>query len=434
MFISIFPTVTNSSTPGNSSNSFSIPQNAFLIVNSQTHACLDVSNRTTDWTAPIMDQHDFTGLYYVALTECHPTNRDQFWKWTKDGSLLHLGTFMCLTALDTRNVPMFVIDTDLLVLMHCRSGYSRQHWVCADNFLENPNLGKCVSAAANAQKRDKRNSESHLDDTINELDNELKNSVSGRRLTMAMKVIQKFHIFFEEPTLSNYSMMTSLDNCQQTEISQTWNSVYYAEDCIQLGASLCSVPTNQSHDLPTCYNKDMSDSTGLRFFYAIWIGCEELGYYASGFYHTDQISGNGATAVLTGIDCCPSGSIFTGHTDSPPAIVEEECIDIEWWNWQQTLISEGWFSCPRGMFLKSFLITIRPYTLGHFIWKVKCCKPTSSSVVYEHCYKDYGAVSKDTSIHRCMLEGYHVTGMYKRCNEAGVECVEEIMCCMALGV
>ncbi len=370
----------------------------------------------------------------MALTECQPTNRNQFWEWTREGSLLHLGTFMCLTALDSRSIPMFDIDTDLLVLMHCRSDYNRQHWVCAENFVENPNIGKCVSAVASTKNRDKRDSDSTKDNTITELENELKAFVSSQVSSMPTKVMRKFRIFFDRPQLSNYSEMASLEYCQQSEISQTWNSVYYENNCIQLGSSLCSVRTNQSHTLPACYNKDMTESTGLQFYYANWIGCEELGYYATGFYHTDQISGNGATAVLTGIECCPSGSIFIGRTDSPPAIIEEECVVIEWWNWQQTIISEGWFMCPRGMFLNSFLITLRPMTLGHFIWKVKCCKPVSSSLVYEHCYKDYGSVSQDTSLHRCMLEGYHVTGMYKKCNEAGAECVEEIMCCMALGV
>ena len=415
-----------------------IPKDSFLILNSQTHTCLDVSNRTTDWTAPIMDQHDYTGFYYVSLTECWPESRDQFWQWTRDGSLLHLGTFLCLTALEALNVPMNFFETDLLVLMHCRSGYGRQHWVCADDFLENPSLGKCVKTVHDSEQRNKRgvdDREKDEEDSMVELADELKQFMTDEHTTVSTTQKKKYNfpIIFEHPKLSNYSTMALLDYCEHTEGADTWNSVYYNDTCLQLGPSVCSINTTESHNLPTCYNKDMSGSTGLRFFYVDWIGCEELGYYASGFYHTNQISGNGATAVLTGINCCPSGSIFTGHTDSPPAILKEDCVEIEWWNWQDTLISEGWFSCPRGMFLKSFLITIRPYTLGHYIWKVKCCKPPLSSVVYEHCYKDYGTTAMDTGLHRCNLEGYHVTGMYKKCSEDS-KCVEEIMCCMALGV
>ena len=416
--------------------SYVIPKDAFLILNSHTQTCLDVSNRTTEWTSPIMDQHVYTGLYYVALKECTPDSQDQFWHWTSDGGLLHLGTFLCLTALNSEYIDTDVFVTDLLVLMHCRGGDPRQQWVCAGDFIENPQLGKCILASSDTDRKQKREANSAL---LDEIAQELASTPVQTR--PPSRDHHNFQVNLDHrATLSDHSTTASISFCEQVDTNQTWCAVSYTGEqnsSLQVSPSLCSSNSNTSHEQPACYAKDMSITAGLAFYYAKWVGCSELGYYVTGFYHSDQISGNGATAVLTGINCCMSGSVFTGQPNAPPPIHEEECVDIHWWNWlENTLISEGWFSCPRGMFLKSFLLTSRPYTLGHVIWRVKCCKPQSSPVVYEHCYKDYGKnVATDTGVHRCSLEGYHVTGMYKKgCSEGSEECGEEIMCCMALGV
>ena len=429
--------VTNSTKEEGVNVSSVIPKDAFLIINSDTQTCLDISNRTTNWTSPILDQHIFAGLYYVTLTECTQDNRDQFWQWTSDGALLHLGTFLCLTALNSEFIDANFV-TDLLVLMHCRGGDVRQQWVCAGDFVENPNLGKCIIASSDTNKRRKRETDGDARALLNEIAEEME-SVPVQARPPSIRN-HNFHVNLDnKATLSNHSSTALLSLCEQMDVNQTWCAVHYTNDqntSLQISPSLCFNNETASHQQLACYAKDMSGTAGLAFYYAKWVGCNELGYYATGFYHADQITGNGATAVLTGINCCMSGSVFTGQPNGPPAIHQEECAEIEWWNWQDSLISEGWFSCPRGMFLKSFLLTARPYTLGHVIWRVKCCKPQSGPVMYEHCYKDYGKrVATDTGVHRCNLEGYHVTGMYRKgCSEGSEECTEEIMCCMALGV
>lgn len=381
------------------------------------------------------------------MSDCRPDSRDQYWRWTDGDSLLHLGTFLCLTALVSEHdggdseenlVP------DKLVLMHCRDGDIRQKWSCAGDFIEHSNSGKCITASTTTcpprdteRTRNKRNE--HLERLADELHQFLKNST----LDVPTEKSMNETLLRENSTrlMVNVTYAANLDFCEQSNTRQLWCSL---DDTLQttnqsesgfgissVGRhSICSRNYTLTHNIAPCYVKDMTETSGLSLYLAEWTTCDQIGYYATGFYHTDQVSGNGATGLLTGMDCCASSSVFTGQPDTPPSTHEEECVENEWWNWQDTLISEGWFTCPRGMFLKGFLISTRSFSYGHYVWKVMCCKPHSSPVVYEHCYTDYGRNTEDTGVHRCSLEGYHVTGMYKKdCVGSNDSCVEEELTC-----
>jgi len=115
------------------------------------------------------------------------------------------------------------------------------------------------------------------------------------------------------------------------------------------GQSICEAPgrNSSSHAISRCCMEDI-DYRRWR-----WTTCHWLGYYTAGLYHLDHEYLN----VITGIRCCANSFIFTGQPDSPITNHTEECSEMEWWSFKDAEITEGWFHCPLGMFLKGFRLT-----------------------------------------------------------------------------
>ena len=212
--------------------------------------------------------------------------------------------------------------------------------------------------------------------------------------------------------------------------------------------SICSLNGTTGHNLPRCYTNDMETIISMLSSYnwdvSEWITCEKHGYYVTGFYHTHRSTGTPANdnnnnnnmrhireGLISGMQCCATSSVFTGETNTPLIDHQDECDEVEWWSFQDVLISEGWFSCPKGKFLKGFKVGLSFYHDGvHRIFKASCCRPQSAGDVYEHCYTDKSRKLDNTGVHTCRMEGYLVTAMYLNGCVEGGGCTENLTCCI----
>lgn len=128
-----------------------------------------------------------------------------------------------------------------------------------------------------------------------------------------------------------------------------------------------------------------------------WTTCHWLGYYTAGLYHVDHEYLN----IITGMKCCANSFVFTGQPDSPITNHTEECSEMEWWSFKDAEITEGWFRCPPGMFLKGFRLSSTPGL--HGIRKAQCCKPHSSPNKYAYYYTHKVQRAGEMGAHTCTL-------------------------------
>lgn len=462
-----------------------IPADAFQIQNIKTNTCLTASRledkSNTDTSSPSPE------LYNVSVTECNSSLPWQFWQWTGNGTLLNAGSYLCLTSVDKSDAEDEESDTELLVLMPCRESDNRQKWSCAGRYVEQATSGKCLTTRG----KDKDSGSAEVDENSNEMSIEssteaseflsenskttteasnFSNDISSRRkrdanLREMVEELGQF-LYYTDQTTSRgddsfdhssqmgrsregshqavHQPIVSVQYCTLQDELQMWTGLPKEDDDLPLSGlstsgnvnTICSLNGTAEHNLSPCYTNDMNSisqvTTSNRYAHE-WITCERHGYYVSGFYHTHL--GNGQhtrDGLITGMQCCATSSVFTGEPESP--IIdhsEDDCEEVEWWSFQDVLISEGWFVCPRGKFLKGFEIGSGFHLDGvHRIYRASCCRPHSAPDVYEHCYDDKGRRLDNTGIHTCRMQGYLVTAMYQEGCVEGDECTEKLTCCI----
>ena len=369
-----------------------IPEDSFPIHSERfANICLDIA----PWSQG--------RLYDVVARDCNATKRTQHWKWTNSDQILNVETFLCLAS-----------RGGALIVTACAEGDdSHQQWTCAGSYIEQLSTGRCLTLHEQA-----------LDHGIT-LDRVLmtqQNQGDDDDESMAYD--------FETELIVN---VTNCGEILQSPKEQAWDSAWEEIAHERLNSTesehepLC--PSNSSaHKLSRCYAQDMTNVTLATGNDQAWATCNQLGFYTSGFYHT-SIEGN--EAQISGMECCASDYVFTGQDEIPNIDHGEDCRDIEWWSFIEGAISESWFRCPRGMFLKGF--SFQAHGTSHQISKARCCKGSLRPVLYEHCYTEHSRTVANSGIHKCTLAGYHITSALKDgCLAVGdtVECNEEITCCM----
>lgn len=446
-----------------------IPDDAFQIQNSKTNTCLTAtkfSNEHTPGSSPSAEK-----LYIVSMAECNPSFSQQFWQWTSNDSIINVGNYLCLTTLRTNLSNNNTTDNvEMLVLKSCFESDRNQKWSCSGRYIQQPTSGKCLSAP--------KSKEGNYDLESRDLDlgEEDDGEVIGprrRRNTHLMEMVEELGQFLhdideqmsddDEQEYSNsqsesqsrndttdrdiYQTMASAQYCRLYNEFQMWDAI--TKDNISnfstnsslltnYEKTICSQDENAEHTLPPCYVNNMDSISHVLLSSdledAEWITCDKHGYYVTGFYHT-HLSNTGMhlrDGLITGMQCCATRSVFTGEAGSPvPDSHEDDCDEVEWWSFHDILMSEGWFSCPKGKFLKGFEIGPNESRHGvHRIYKARCCRRHTATDVYEHCYTDQSRKVDDTGVHTCRMKGYIVTAMYlDRCTGDG-ECTEKLTCCI----
>ena len=451
-----------------------IPSDAFQIQNIKTNSCLTalkMENR---------DDSDTPNLYNVSMTECNSSLSQQFWQWTENDTILNIGSYLCLTTVDESSTGSEDNEAEMLALTPCTDSDNRQKWSCTGSFIQQPTSGKCLTCSyrdmiasdgeggedESDQMSDEDSSESS--DSEEEMSSYL-NDVS-KRDTHLKQIVEELGQFLHDSndstSDSGQSNEESSDSgtfqgnangissqqamqeplmtaqyCTQQDEFQMWIGVPKNQDdsvasSLNDGNSICSLNGTTEHNLARCYANDMESAMSLvdndDLYASEWIKCDKHGYYVTGFYHTHLGSDlHVREGLITGMQCCATSSVFTGEIASPVTDYQDECDEVEWWSFQDVLISEGWFSCPKGKFLKGFEIGLSfDYEGVHRIFKASCCRPHSATDVYEHCYTDRSRRLDDTGVHTCRMEGYLVTGMYLNgCTDDG-ECMENLTCCI----
>lgn len=357
---------------------------------------------------------------------CNTSSVSQRWKWTINDTLLHIGTFLCLANHTDQGTPRLVLRT-------CKGRDQNQKWNCAGNFVMQPDSSQCVAAKQNTLPGLSKKSS-----TVDKL---------------AMEIEEVFDELVEEAGVSNdakdgaIAKESSVDGnhnvafetCNRASLYQEWSVLGYEgkesnilDDSV---ASICSASSTRSHNLPRCYELDMEALSSVTYENSRWATCTHTGYYISGFYHTYNRNSNNLedSGLISGIECCAGNHVFTGRESTPVEDLEEVCFETQWWSFGDYLITKGWFTCPRGMFLKGLLLNSRRfYPEENVIERARCCKSRSSPVEYMHCYQARASSMANTGIHLCHLEGFQMIGIFrKNCNvnERG-GCEEEITCCM----
>ena len=347
-----------------------IPLEAFLIQSRHTNSCLDI-----DYLDSPEQNLESASLYKVVLAECNSTAREQYWMWTDNNQLLHFSTHLCLAAAASNESEF----TDTLFLTLCNQRDSTQEWLCAESFIEQPTSARCIAVK-----------HSETVDYAEELDQYLNNETTSNNLTV------------------------SIEDCSAASTNQMWNAITQSVSKFESEEqTICT--KSETHRLSRCYVKDMEPSNRTT--------CDRPGYYTSAFYHINWQS----LDSITGMKCCATSHVFTGRPESPVAIHQEECQEVEWWSYEDATVAKGWFRCPvEGMFLKGFHLS--PEAGLHGIRRAKCCKPATSRSQYEHCYTDRVQRLKNSGVHACSLSGYHITAAFKTaCSQFA--CIEEITCC-----
>ena len=444
-----------------------IPSEAFLIRNHLTHTCLTASKTPSsshDQTTPLHHGHH----YHVTLTTCNSSLYEHYWQWNGNHSIVHLGTLLCLTGRVVSNADGS--ETSYLFLSVCSDKEtSDQTWSCAGNFIEQPDTGKCLSVHATPNPTSSTEEGGDYGKNESDLQSTVKRRIKRETLEDIAEELGRFLQDLEgyddeqteligngtkdyddniEMSRSDYSWnetMVSMSFCDNKDGLQMWSAVQpnkikqslynteltlneteHIETDEDYNDSICSFPFTSSHRLTQCYAQSMDTNLHSP---STWTTCRHIGYYVAGFYHI-QSTTNINEGHMTGMRCCGTSVVFTGESESPPSTHREVCRDVDWWNYRDTLVSKGWFLCPRGMFLKGFDLSTNKNG-NHVINKAKCCKPAVSPVVYEHCYTEHAQNILDTRIHGCRLEGYQVTGIYKkRSGKGDGTYIEEVTCCM----
>ena len=342
-----------------------------------------------------------------------------------------------------------------LVLRTCKNGDPSQNWNCAKNYIEQADASVCITATNSLSLRRKKSVKSqenrvgksflaqpeanYVKELAEELQAVLRESqsdggynndfdVSTTSLGAARMESSEYSLTFETCSLNNvYQKWSIVGFGGDMELSQDCSTDRNGKD------SICSTNASKSHNIPKCYAMDMKPHSVVTHSSSKWATCSHLGYYVTGFYHTFNVyrSNNKENGLISGIKCCAGEFVFTGEENTPQN-EREVCHVVDWFSSRNFLITSGWFICPKGSFLKGFLLSAREYIPAEsLIKRVECCKPISSPLEYMHCYVDVATIVGDTGSHTCHLEGYHITSVYrKHCNDDGRECREEIICCM----
>ena len=453
-----------------------IPPDAFQVYNTKTNSCL---------TALTMDnggRSDTPNLYNVSTAECNSSLSQQFWQWTENDTILNIRSYLCLTTVSGSGTGSDGgSETEKLALTPCMDSDNRQKWSCAGSFIQQPTSGKCLTTSDMSDGEDGNDNESsqtsdeHSSETSNTSNSEEETFMNhmndiSKRDTYLHQMVEELDQFLygdddddentdtddsndstdhsdtsessNNGTVNVHRPLATARYCTEQDELQMWIGVPRNHDNSTTshsssGNSICSLNGTIEHTLPRCYVNDMENVISMlsshNWDVSEWITCEKHGYYVTGFYHT-HVAGNGAhvrEGLITGMQCCATSSVFTGEVNSPVTDYQDECDEVEWWSFQDVLISEGWFSCPKGKFLKGFKVGLSyDYDGVHRIFKASCCRPHSATDVYEHCYTDKSRKLDNTGVHTCRMEGYLVTAMYLNGCVEGGGCTENLTCCI----
>lgn len=427
-----------------------ISDDAFQIRNVKTNSCLTAMKISTQ------------KLYHVSTGECNSTLPQQFWKWTDNDTILHVGSYLCLATANQTDSTNNNEDGDveMLVLRPCVESDGRQKWSCSGQYIQQPTSGKCITEREQAVDGTDDRDSTKTSEKSNEEEED--DGERRRRNSDFRQMVEELGQFLNDVDDSdNDDLEDSTDHSSQTSYGITVHQRTVSVDYCTLHSelqmwfgtpkgsdydlsnrgnlnkenSICSQNGTSEHTLPGCYTNDMESISQVTTLTSHeWITCDKHGYYVTGFYHTHI--GNAGLHVrdglITGMQCCATSSVFTGEPESPvPDSHQDDCDEVEWWSFQDVLISEGWFSCPKGKFLKGFEIGPSIHHKGvHRIYKASCCRPHSASDIYEHCYTDKSRKIENTGIHTCRMEGYLVTAMYLDGCVDGDGCTEKLTCCI----
>ena len=443
-----------------------IPPDAFQIQNVKTNACL---------TALKIENSEAPNLYNVSTAECNSSLSQQFWKWTENDTILNIGSYLCLTTLNgSWTGSEGGSETEMLALQPCMgTDNNGQKWSCAGDYIQQPTSGKCLTTSDTSDGEwgegdSNQISDENSSETSNTPNNEEEetfmnhmNDISKRDTDLRLMVEELGQFLYDNEetddsndstdhsdssqsstneTASLHRPLVTAKYCMEGDQLQIWRGIPKNQDSSSLtsGNSICSLNGTSEHNLPRCYASDMESAISMLSSNDLdiseWITCEKHGYYVTGFYHTHLKLGNHLhirEGLITGMHCCATSSVFTGEVNSPMTDYQDECNEVEWWSFQDVLISEGWFSCPKGKFLKGFKVGLSLDHDGvHRIFKASCCRPHSATDVYEHCYTDRSRRLDNTGVHSCRMEGYLVTAMYLDGCVEGEGCTENLTCCI----
>ena len=433
-----------------------VPSDAFQIKNLQTNSCLSATDTT--------GSHTSQALYSVSMAICNSSLPQQFWRWTNNDSIVNIASYLCLTTdrdslskiNGSEETKMSDLGVEMLSLVPCLGSEVRQKWSCSGRFIQQPTSGKCLTTADTVENgTSSSNGSSSNGENSREEEEEVKRRRRNSHLMEMVEELGQFLHNVDERTSDNERDSTSSSPLSSNTTSpensrQPMACAEYCrqEDKLQMWAGLpkdgagnsistiCSQEGDAQHNLHRCYSNDMTSVSHVQFSNNTqWLTCDRHGYYVNGFYHT-HLRDQGMhlrDGLITGMQCCATSSVFTGEAGSPMVDHhEDDCDEIEWWRFQDVLISEGWFLCPKGKFLKGFEIGPSENRRGvHRILRAKCCRRHAASDVYEHCYPDRSRRVDDTGIHTCRMKGYLVTAMYlDRCTEGREPCSEALTCCM----
>lgn len=396
----------------------------------------------------------------MILVTCNSSSQYQQWQWTNNGSLLHPATFLCLAKHNDNNVHRLVLRT-------CKEEDQNQEWSCAGNFIDQPNSEECVTATVNRNSQVgssltvQRGNKGSRSLAWNQSPNTSETDPKADLTAELESVLEELGHLQEEVTLM--SSLCGINNtreradvavevitvdtkhnatfevCNQTNSYQKWSIMSFngQNTTNNSNDSICSTNTTRSHNLPHCYVMDTEHHSMVTYGTDVWAACKLAGYYVKGFYHTYNRNQDNRpdTGLLSGIQCCAGDNVFTGEPDTSVVNKPDKCHDIPWWQFSSGYLvanGYGWFTCPRGMFLKGLLVSVRYFFPEEtIIKKAKCCKTPTSAYEYMQCYTTIATSVADTGVHLCDLEGFLVTGVARRkCDSLGRRCTEEITCCM----
>ena len=441
-------------------------------MNVVTNTCLTAVKRSEN---TIDVSSDSPQPYGVSMVQCNSSQPQQFWQWTDNDTIVNTGSYLCLTAVDGAGSDG---EREGLALMPCVKSDGRQRWNCAREYIEQPTSGKCLTATVEGRNDSAATNESFDDGIVGS--RALSHSRTAthesasrmdrnERDTFLSEMVKELGQFLQEAnetgvdradkedssssdmSQSNQSKsklkpMVSVQYCSLQNYLQLWAGIPKSKltnrSDIDSRNTICSLNGTMEHNLSPCYTNDMASiapmvsQDGYSYTPEEWLVCDRRGYYVTGFYHTSHEDAglHVRDGLVTGMQCCATSSVFTGELEGPPAPVnhrEDDCDEVEWWSFQDVLISEGWFSCPKGKFLKGFKVGPSIYHYGvHRIYKALCCRPPSASDVYEHCYTDKSRRVDNTGVHGCRMEGYLVTAMYLKGCVENDDCLEQLTCCI----
>ncbi len=393
------------------------------------------------------------------MVPCNSSSSAQLWQWTVNNTILHVGTFLCLALHQEESKT-------ILVLSVCKGSDDKQKWSCVKDFIEQASSGMCIRPVIPAtmmiSRRETEIKDSHTikageyknggisslqppgslaPSLVQEIEKELgkvleelfQKSSTEEQGEDSMEEDEIGAQWMAEDGVIRYNVTLIL--CDRNDVYQEWLGISIKDGEEEEELTICSDNTTSGHNLPPCYPLDMEPLSSLAHGTSKWLTCSPTGYYMNGFYHTYNIYrwNLKETGRISGVKCCTGDYAFTGLNSGPTSVDRvEKCHDTPWRFYRNFIMSRGWFICPRGMFVKAFLVTVKFYVPDeNEIKMAKCCKPQVSPDEYMHCYTDKGTSVADTGIHSCLRPGYHITGMLrKNCNRFGVLCDEEITCCM----